>query len=95
MAAVPHLPHSVVADIGTAEDLSGPLASRPQGMDSPAAVEVREGAILGLPSATLEASSLCWPAATPPLCFLADEETSYECDPPRLPAGRARRGEKD
>ena len=52
MAAVPQLPHCVVAAVtGTAEGLSDPLASRPQGMDSPAAAEVREGAILGLPSA--------------------------------------------
>ena len=77
MVAVPHLPRCVVAvGTGTAEGLSDPLASRPQGMDSPAAAEVREGAILGLPSATPEAGSLCWPEAAPPLCFLAGEESS-------------------
>ena len=78
MVAVPQLPHCVVAGtLGTAEGMLGPLASQPQGTDSPAAVEVREGAILGLPSATPESGSLCWPEAIPPLCFLVGEETTF------------------
>ena len=86
MAAEPHMPHCVVARTGTAEGLSDPLASLPQALAAPA-----EAASLAPDSTGTQATELA--AEGPRLCFLVDEETSYICDPPRLPAGGERSAE--
>ena len=94
MLATQRLPHCVVAaSKGTAEGLLAPLASLPQVVVLPVAAEAQRlkpcsavRPIVGKTSLFRAASGRA--AVRPQLCFLVVEETSYDCDPPRLPAGR-------